>query len=80
MDVAIHTMSQKVYEGRAREVILPGEDGDLSVLDFHQPCVYSLTRGRITVIPADRGAAYGLEITRGIANIRPDALTLLVEP
>lgn len=38
-----------VFEGNAREVILPAEDGEICVMDFHQPFLYSLRSGNVRI-------------------------------
>jgi len=38
-----------VFEGNAREVVLPAEDGEICVLDFHQPFLYSLRSGNVRI-------------------------------
>lgn len=84
MKVVIHTMFEKLYEDEAREVVLPGEDGEFSVWDFHQYCLYSLRRGWVRVIPRNQDKAgpkeeFKILIKRGVANVRPIEMDLLVE-
>lgn len=37
------------YQGEAKEVVMPGLDGEFSVLDFHRPFLYRLRKGTIKV-------------------------------
>ena len=79
---------KKVYEGNAREVVLPGEDGEVTILDFHQPFIYCLTAGFITIrqqrfkqkdaasVPQKKT---GVKIKNGVARMRGNELVVLVE-
>lgn len=86
MKVIIHTMFEKLYEDEATEVVLPGEDGEFSVLDFHQPSIYALKKGCILIIPRVSVSSVSrkvtqrrLEIKIGIADIGTMQLNLSVE-
>ena len=37
------------YQGEAKEVVMPGLDGEFSVLDFHRSFLYRLRSGTIKV-------------------------------
>jgi len=81
MKVKIVTPQKKVFEGEAKEVVLPGEDGEFSVFDFHQPCLYSLRAGRIRVGFKDKKAEkQKVFIKRGVARVGLGTLEVLVEP
>jgi len=73
MKVKILTAQEKILEEEAKEVVLPGDDGEFSVLDFHQPCIYSLQSGQIKV------AEKKIPIKFGIAKVGIDELVVLVE-
>lgn len=47
MRVSVLNPKQVVYAGNVKEAVLPGEDGEFSVLDFHQPFLYRLRSGFI---------------------------------
>ncbi len=57
------------------EVILPGAEGELCILDFHQPIVASLKQGTIRV----RGHGFSIGIKKGIARMEKNKLVILVE-
>ncbi|MDD2752680.1 MAG: hypothetical protein PHN59_06070 [Candidatus Omnitrophica bacterium] len=81
MKVTIHTAFERLFEDQASEVVLPGEDGEFSVWDFHQPCLYSLRRGWLRVIPR-RGSKeneYRLLIKRGVAKVDSRSLVIIAE-
>ena len=86
MKVTIETMYERLYEDEARQAILPGDDGEFSVWDFHQPSLHSLTNGWVRIIPRvvkpgvnPADAEYRLKIRRGIANIKSRTIVLVVE-
>jgi len=49
MRLSILEPRRVVFEGNAKEVILPAEDGEICVLDFHQPFLYSLRSGNVRI-------------------------------
>ena len=55
-------------------VVLPGEEGEFSVLDFHQPLVSCLEEG---VVKIDE--KHSIPIKRGIARTEGNELVVLVE-
>lgn len=88
MRVSVLEPWRVLYEGNAEEVLLPGEDGELDVLDFHHPFVYRLRRGYIQVLRRSRrqGAQAPrrpqvesrILIADGIARMAGNELVLLV--
>jgi F0F1-type ATP synthase epsilon subunit len=80
MKVKIHTAGRKILEAEAREIILPGGDGEFSILDFHQPCVYSLRTGKIKIKRRDEGRTEEkVAIKRGVAKVVGNELVVLAE-
>ena len=73
MQVSILEPKKVVWEGRAKEVHLPAEDGDGCVLDFHQPFLIRLRKG---VVRSDKVRT---AIKDGIAFLRSNNLILFVE-
>lgn len=62
-----------IFKDNASAVVLPGEDGEMTVLDFHQPFVTTLQKGAIRI---DTLKMY---IRQGIAGMKDNGLTILVE-
>ena len=62
--VTVLTPEEELYVGLAEEVILPTEDGQLSILDFHQPIVTRLTQGTIHI-----DERWAFKIKDGIAKM-----------
>jgi len=65
--------ASSIFQEMASSVILPSEEGELSILDFHQPIISSLKDG---VIKIDNTP---IAIKGGIARMRGEELTILVE-
>ncbi len=72
-NVAILDPAHVIFDGMANSVVLPGDDGEFEVLDFHKPIVSFLRRGEIII------DNMGFPISRGIARFYKDKLIALVE-
>jgi len=55
-------------------VVLPGEEGELSVMDFHQEIVACLKDG---IVKIDK--KHSIHIKKGIARMEGNELSVLVE-
>ncbi len=73
MQVSILEPKRIVWEGRAKEVRLPAQDGEVCVLDFHQPFLIRLRKG---VVKSDKVRT---AIKDGIAFLRSNNLIIFVE-
>jgi len=73
MQVSILEPKKIVWEGQVREVRLPAQDGEVCVLDFHQPFLIRLRKG---VVRTDKQRT---PIKDGIAFLRSNNLILFVE-
>ena len=80
MKISILSSQEKLLEDEAKEVILPGEDGEFSVWDFHELCLYRLRAGKITVKLRKEKEKKVFPIKRGLAKVEFDRLVVLVEP
>ncbi|MBL7157553.1 MAG: hypothetical protein ISS92_05285 [Candidatus Omnitrophica bacterium] len=68
------------YQGEACEVIMPGLDGEFSVLDFHQSFLYRLRRGTIKVKEKVKQKEEKLfRIEDGLAKFSGNTLLILCE-
>ena len=59
------------YQGAANQVVLPGEAGEISVLDFHAPMLCTLTAG---IVHLDDMA---VPIRHGLARVERNLVTIL---
>lgn len=73
LDVSVVNPHKVMYEGQARSVILPGEEGVFEVLPLHHRIVSRLVTG--TVFIDDKGFA----VKRGIAGVDLNKVTIIVE-
>lgn len=62
---------------QAREVRIPGADGDLTAMPGHAPTITTLRPGILTVVSAEGAADYA--VTGGFAEISPEGVTVLAE-
>jgi F-type H+-transporting ATPase subunit epsilon len=69
------TPAQKVLEGRASEVRIPGVDGELGILPGHTPLLTALGTGQVRY--TDGGTSGLLVVQGGFAEVQPDAVTVL---
>ncbi len=65
-----------IFEKLASGIILPGEEGELSILDFHQPIISRLKKGLIKI---DAKTPVSIKIEKGIVGMNGKELVLLVE-
>ncbi|MFA5362989.1 MAG: hypothetical protein WC335_07100 [Candidatus Omnitrophota bacterium] len=63
-----------IFQELVSVVVLPGEEGELSILDFHQPIIACLTEGAIKI---DKRP--GVVIKGGIASMKNNELVVLAE-
>ena len=62
-----------IWEGRAKKVHLPALDGEMCVLDFHQPFVARLHKGNIVFLNKR------IAVKDGIAFMRSNNLTVFAQ-
>ena len=72
-NVTLLDQAHVIFNGAAKSVILPGDEGEFEVLDFHKPVVSSLKRGEIII------DNMGFPVARGIVRFYKDRMIALVE-
>lgn len=65
--------TSSIFKKTVSKVVLPGEDGQLSVWDFHQPMVVSLEKGKIEVDEKEH-----IFIEEGVAKMQSNELVLMI--
>ncbi len=78
MKVEIITPDQKLFDGEAKEVIMPGIDGSLGVLDHHAPLITALKEGEVKVKLRD-GGVESFDVQGGTAEVINNKLLILAE-
>ena len=63
-----------IFRELASIVVLPGEEGELSILDFHQPIISCLKDGMVKI-----DNITPMVIKSGIASMKDNELVILVE-
>lgn len=66
MNLFIYSLARTIFEGESTLLVLPTEDGEISVLPHHTKLVTSLTAGKIVFktsngherVPIEKGIAY----------------------
>ena len=71
--VLIATLDRIVFEGVARSLILPGENGVFEVLPYHKKLLSRLGPGPVVL----DGQVF--PIKRGVAKVGPSEVTVIVE-
>ncbi len=82
MKTRVLTIYEKLFDGEAKEVILPGWDGEVCVLDYHQPFLYRLRSGYVklrTAASGDRGQYRNIFVKDGVAALKDNSLDILVD-
>ncbi len=84
MKISILDPQQVLYEGAVAQAILPAAEGEVTILDDHEPVFIVLKKGMIRLEPLAKivGAAQEIKpikIRRGVARMRRNELIALVE-
>lgn len=73
LEVSVLTPAKVLFEGRAKSVVLPGEQGVFEILPFHKPLLSRLISGKLIV---DERV---FSIHRGIVGVNYNKATIIVE-
>lgn len=78
MQLEIVTPDEKIFEGEAKHVQLPGKEGLFGILNNHAPIVSILVKGRIKVEATDGDIQY-FEIGGGVVEMNNNKIIVLAE-
>ena len=67
-----------LFSGPVAQVVVPGEDGDMTILANHAPVMTTLRAG-IVAVGEDKGAVKRLYVRGGFADVTAAGLTILAE-
>lgn len=73
LDVSILNPKETIFEGKAKKVTVPGEQGVFEILPFHKPIISRLLSGTLFVDAA------GFPIRRGIVKVSSNKVMIIVE-
>jgi F-type H+-transporting ATPase subunit epsilon len=76
MKLYIYTLDKTLYEGEAETIVLPAENGELTILPNHAPIVTSLKKGVIGVKAGTDKKDFPIE--SGFAQINQKQTIILV--
>ena len=73
LDVTVLSPIEVMFEGKAKSIILPGEQGVFEVLPFHKRILSRLISGRLFI------DEQSFPIKRGIVKVNQNEVTIIVE-
>jgi F-type H+-transporting ATPase subunit epsilon len=73
LEVSVITPKEVIFEGKAKSVMLPGEQGVFEVLSFHKRLISRLISGRLFIDERD------FLIKRGIVKVDHNKVTVIIE-
>ncbi len=79
MKLEIVTPDQKLYEGDAEVVTLPGVNGQFQVLDRHAPMISVLGKGEVKVKEEKGGKEHFFSVSGGVVEILNNQVVVLAE-
>lgn len=73
LDVSLLSPKEVIFEGKAKSIVLPGEQGVFEVLPFHKPTLSRLISGTLLIDEES------FPIRRGIVKVNQNRVTIIVE-
>jgi len=73
LDVTVLNPIEVIFEGKAKSIVLPGEEGVFEVLPFHKRILSRLISGRLFI------DEQSFPIKRGIVKVNQNKVTIIVE-
>lgn len=77
MKITIRNPERVFFQGFAKEAILPGEDGEFSVWDFHQGLMATLKKGNVILSRGKDMPLKSIEIDPGVMTLDRNELIIL---
>jgi F-type H+-transporting ATPase subunit epsilon len=73
LEVVVATPEKILFEGKAKSIILPGEQGVFEILSFHKPLLSRLISGKLIIDEQT------FPIQRGVIGFNHNQATIIVE-
>jgi len=73
MDVSVLNPREVVFEGKAKSLIVPGEEGVFEVLPYHKRIISRLITGTMLIDNRD------IQILRGIIKVNQNKVAIIIE-
>jgi F-type H+-transporting ATPase subunit epsilon len=78
MHLVIAKVDEVLFEGEAKSMTVPGQEGELTVMGEHMPLISTLKEGDITVRFGDGSAPRVFHVTDGVLEVRRDGATVIL--
>ncbi len=75
--LTITRVDERLFDGEASSVTIPGDKGQLTILAHHEPIIVLLKGGIISVRTCDGERVF--EIARGMCEVSNNQVTILVQ-
>ncbi len=76
MKVIISKVDKVLFEGEAKELQVPGVDGDMTILPHHSALVTTLRKGKVRVRMSEKEESWDIE--KGILEVSGNTATVLL--
>ena len=76
VQVNVVSAEESIFSGRARFVVLPGENGELGIYPRHLPLITRIRPGSVRIRMED-GKEEFVFVAGGILEVQPDCVTVL---
>ena len=76
LQVNVVSAEESIFSGRARFVVLPGENGELGLYPRHLPLITRIRPGSVRIRMED-GQEEFVFVAGGILEVQPDCVTVL---
>ena len=74
--LVISAIDAPLYNGEASSAVIPGEEGQMTVLAHHEPLITRLKEG--TIVVHDVHGTHEFNITSGVVEIAHNTVTVLL--
>lgn len=78
MQLEIITPDEKLFEGKASLIQVPGSVGQFEILQYHAPIISTLEKGSIKVVESGGSPQY-FEIEGGVIEVQRNKAIILAE-
>src|SRR5215469_13567563 len=76
--VDVVSAEERIYDGQAKFVALPGEAGELGILPGHTPLITRIRPGAVRIVAEDGDEEF-VFVAGGILEVQPGAVTVLAD-
>ena len=73
LDVVVLTPKEVIFEGKATNIALPGEEGVFEVLPFHKRILSRLVSGTVIINEET------IPIKRGVVKVKQNKVVIIIE-